>query len=62
MALFKKKTLTGLGRTCGLAAKVGPTALSDALSGLDPPLDSNLLVGMRPPMTQQCSGSRTRSR
>ena len=35
-----------MARTCGWAAKIGPTALSDALDGLAPPSDPNLLVGI----------------
>ena len=46
MEFFKKKTLTGLARTCGWAAKVCPTALSEALEGLPTPADPNLIVGI----------------
>ena len=46
MEIFKKKTLTGLARTCGWAAKISPTALSEALEGLPTPTDPNLIVGI----------------
>ena len=45
MGFLKKKTLMGLSRTCGWAAKIGPTVLSEALKDLEVSADENLLVG-----------------